>query len=144
MYSLWLRSRRITLARVQVMFPACSSITKHLPSLLSGSRGTDSPLFNQYYEDAKTAFALLFAFPRRSASIPPYAAGLFLRSECRQELRNARTLISGRPHPVVTRGSVRLSQVSVKTSCEFALLSDPGRSESALPIAAARYCSRLG
>ena len=44
------------------MFLKCSSIFRHLPSLISGFRGADFPPFNQYYEDAKTASVLLFCF----------------------------------------------------------------------------------
>lgn len=48
------------------MFPIYSSINTHPPSLLGGFRGIGFPPFNRYYEDGKTAFALLdaFGFPR--------------------------------------------------------------------------------
>ena len=47
---------------VHLMFLKYSSLNRHPPSLLSGFHGGDWPHFYQYYEDAKTAFALLLAF----------------------------------------------------------------------------------
>jgi hypothetical protein len=47
---------------VHLLFLKCSSVNRHPPSLLSGFHGADWPPFYQYYEDAKTAFALLLAF----------------------------------------------------------------------------------
>ena len=44
------------------MFLKYRPVNRHLPSLLSGFHGADWPPFYQYYEDAKTASALLFAF----------------------------------------------------------------------------------
>ena len=48
------------------MFLKYSSVYRHPPSLLGGFHGADFPPFCRYYEDAKTAFALLivFGFPR--------------------------------------------------------------------------------
>lgn len=43
------------------MFLKCSSVNRHPPSLLSGFHGADFPPFYQYYEDAKTASALLLS-----------------------------------------------------------------------------------
>ena len=44
------------------MFLKYRPVNRHLPSLLSGFHGVDSPPLYQHYEDAKTAFALLLAF----------------------------------------------------------------------------------
>ena len=51
---------------VHLMFLKYRSVNRHPPSLLSGFHGANSPPFQQYYEDTKTAFALLlaFGFPR--------------------------------------------------------------------------------
>src|SRR6476469_6416800 len=50
-----------SMSLVHLMFLKCSSVNRHPPSLLSGFHGTDFPPFNQYYEDAKTASALLLS-----------------------------------------------------------------------------------
>ena len=47
---------------VHLLFLKYSSLNRHPPSLLGGFHGANYPPFNQYYEDAKTAFALLLAF----------------------------------------------------------------------------------
>jgi len=47
---------------VHLMFPKYNSLIRYPPSLLSGFLGADFPPFYQYYEDTKTAFALLLPF----------------------------------------------------------------------------------
>ena len=89
---------------VHFLLLKCSSVNGHPPSLLSGSHGVDSPPFQQYYEDAKTAFACLltFGFPR-----------LGYHSDITFSLRIYRVAISTLHARIVWVRSIRSNRFSV-------------------------------
>lgn len=110
------------------MFLKYSSVNRHPPSLLSGFHGADWPPFYQYYEDAKTAFALLLTFgsprlryqlryrlffsPRQGGDIYPACP------DC---------LGSVNPQYRFSFGGMRLSCVPVLPLSASDMFSDPGR-----------------
>lgn len=119
-------ARMLLISLVYVMFPIYSPITKHLPFLLSGSRGVDSPPFYRYYEDVKTASVRLDDYGCRggddTTSTLPSCFIALGDSSCP---RTPGLRITGQPPAGVSCGDGRLSQVPAKTSCECALLPGP-------------------
>ena len=116
------------------MFLANGSVTRPLPSLLTGFPGIGFPAFNWYYEEAKTSrvhparfvsFAWRYRSLRSGVSLswmpgaPSTSLGLGLPDGPDRRLRAE---ING------------ISQVPREPRCAFALLLDPGRIDSTKPI----------
>ena len=81
------------------MFPNNSSITRRPPSLLPGSDGTRSPVFNRYYEAATTTGLVWWHSVRHVA--PPYLRLISsFRSSGRGNRRPNAWVLLSRYHPL--------------------------------------------
>ena len=124
------------------MFLSYRSVPRPPPFLLSGSPGVDSPPFNRYYEEAKTACALLVAFGFPRLPIPLRCNLFFALIRLVAVTRIAWMCSRSIRKNVCSRGGGRLSQVPVETLWTLTLFSDPGRNGLVSPLTTRRCCSR--
>jgi len=115
------------------VFPTNDSVTRPLPSLLTGFLGFGFPAFHRYYEEAKTSRVP----PTRSVAVACRYRSCALGFRSRGSQRPppwAWDLVSRMSRPAMGAEIDGISQVPREPRCAFALLSDPGRIDSTKPV----------
>ena len=125
------------------MVPHNESITRCSASL-HRVRSGPVPLLQRYYQSTPTPCR-----PSRRASLPSLGGTTVRRSfvsprQDRRVLPRPGVFGPATPRPVFdSGGDDRASHVPGGSSCAYALLSDPGGTDFARPVAASRCCPRL-